>query len=178
MRFVGILLMGASAIGVGFWLAECVKERLDILLLFRQAVYHLKNRILYANATLPEAIWEVGDRFSHERHGIQREPGEFLLRVAEKLEKNRNAVFSEVWKAEVQGIPKTVPLNHEDLENLAALGENLGYADREMQERTLLFYLEQTDEAIARLKCEVEQLGKLYRTLGVAAGMFLVIFLI
>ena len=56
-----------------------------------------------------------------------------------------------------------------------ALGENLGYADRDMQERTLLFYLEQTDDSIRFLKKEMETRTKLYRCLGMAAGLFLMV---
>lgn len=178
MRYVGIFIMVSAAVGAGFWAAESVKERLDILLLIRQMVYHLKSRILYANATLPEALCEIGSRFSRDRIGIQKEPGVFFCRVYEGMEANRERTFSEIWKSEVGRIPKDVPLTHGDRESLASLGENLGYADREMQERTLLFYLEQVDDTIAGLKQEVETRGKLYRSLGVAAGLFLVIILV
>ena len=64
-----------------------------------------------------------------------------------------------------------------DRQALVALGENLGYADREMQERTLLFYLEQTDDSIRYLKKELEGRMKLYRSLGMAAGLFLLVVL-
>ena len=56
-----------------------------------------------------------------------------------------------------------------------ALGENLGYAHKDMQERTLLFYLEETDGSIGFLKREMESRTKLYRCLGMAAGLFLMV---
>lgn len=44
-----------------------------------------------------------------------------------------------------------------------------------MQERTLLFYLEETDGSIGFLKREMESRTKLYRCLGMAAGLFLMV---
>ncbi len=178
MRIAGILLMAAAAVAAGFFAAERARNRLEILQIFRQMVYHLKSQIMYSNATLPEALCEVGTRFADDRTGIWKEPGTFLARVGTALTEKRNLIFSEVWNTEVGRIAADVPLGKADRQNLLSLGDNLGYADRSMQERTLLFYLEQTDESIGGLKQEIESLGKLYRTLGVAAGMFLVIILI
>lgn len=177
MRMTGIFIMGIAVAGAGFLAAEYVKERLEILCIFRKMVYHLKGRILYSNDTLPEALGEVGMHFSEEQEEIRKEPGEFLIRVSRKLEQRRNVSLAKIWNEELERVSADLPISKTDQRNLAELGENLGYADRDMQEQTLFFYLEQTDEAIEGLKREVETLGKLYRTLGIAAGMFLVIVL-
>lgn len=177
MRYIGILIMAGAAIGSGMFAAECLHVRLEILQLLRQMIYHLKGQILYANATLPEALHEVGTRFSSNRDGIFRAPGEFFSGICDRLNEDRQIPFSQIWKEETDKISLDVPMSDADRQNLAALGENLGYADRTMQERTLLFYLEQTDDAIATLKQEVEVKGKLYRTLGMAAGVFLMVVL-
>lgn len=105
-------------------------------------------------------------------------PACFFLNVGTVFVERGDQTFTDVWLAEVKRIPEEVPLTKNDRENLGALGNNLGYADRNMQERTFLFYLEQLDETIGRVKAETESLGKLYRTLGTAAGMFWFILLI
>ena len=61
MRYLGLLIMASACTGAGFLAAESWRERLEILKLLRQMAYHLKGRILYANETLPEALFEVGD---------------------------------------------------------------------------------------------------------------------
>lgn len=175
LKYIGILIMAGSVIGGGFLAAAKWKERLDILLLFRQMIYYLKGQILYSNATLPEALGEVGKRFADGREGIFKEPGEFFLRVCRRLDEENQSPFAVIWKEEARRFPEDFPMNKPDLQNLSALGENLGYADRNMQERTLLFYLEQTDEAICFLKKELESRTKLYRCLGMAAGLFLMV---
>lgn len=175
MRYVGILIMAGAVIAGGFLAAEQWKEKLSVLLLFRQMIYHLKGQILYSNATLPEALFEVGTRFSDERQGVFLEPGNFFLQVSKRMKEEGETPFFTIWKEEVGKLPKDFPMDRRDRQNLTALGENLGYADRGMQERTLLFYLEQTDDSIAFLKKETESRTKLYRCLGMAAGLFLIV---
>ena len=66
-------------------------------------------------------------------------------------------------------------MRNEDLQALRSLAENLGYADKKTQERTILFYLEQADDSLAFLKKEMESRTKLYRSLGMAAGLFILV---
>ena len=177
MRYLGLLAMAIGCIGIGFLAADGWKERLEILKLLRQMIYHLKGRILYANETLPEALGEVGSRFEEGRTGMLLEPGKLFLRVKERMEQDRSLPFFVVWKEEIEKLPADFPMDKADRQALVALGENLGYADREMQERTLLFYLEQTDDSIRYLKKELEGRMKLYRSLGMAGGLFLLVVL-
>ena len=165
MRYIGILMMAGALAAGGFWAADQWKEKLELLLLFRQMMFYLKGQILYANATLPEAL----------RSGFLKEPGAFFLRVAERLEEQGDAPFPVIWKEEAERFPPGFPLEAGDHKNLLALGENLGYAHKDMQERTLLFYLEETDSSIEFLKREMENRTKLYRCLGMAAGLFLMV---
>ncbi len=180
MRLMGIILMTISLIGCGFVFAEKGKKRLAILIQLRQMIHYLKSQILYSNATLPEAVVEVGNHFtdSKREEEIGWEPAFFFLNVGNMLSERGNRTFSEIWQEEAKRVPTEVPLTKSDREHLGALGKNLGYVDRSMQERTLLFYLEQLDETMERVKAEAESIGKLYRTLGVAAGMFWFILLI
>ena len=70
---------------------------------------------------------------------------------------------------------RNLPFTKEDLEQLAALGEHLGYLDLDMQERTLLLYLEQLDLSIEYLQRHRQEKCRLYTSLGVMGGIFLVI---
>ena len=81
MRYIGILMMAGALAAGGFWAADQWKEKLELLLLFRQMMFYLKGQILYANATLPEALREVGGRYAEGRSGFLKEPGAFFLRV-------------------------------------------------------------------------------------------------
>lgn len=177
MRYLGMLGMAAAFVGAGFLAAETWKEKLMVLGTFRQMAYHLKGRILYANEPLPEALSEVGGRFLAGREGTAAEPGKLFLRISRRLETEEGCSFAAVWKEELERMPETVSMDRKDRQALASLGESLGYADRSMQERTLLFYVEQTDDSIGYLKKEMESRVRLYRCLGMAAGLFLLVIL-
>lgn len=177
MRYIGILIMAGALIGGGFLAAKNWQNQLELLLLLRQMVYHLKGQILSANATLPEALTEVGTRALQEREGIFQEPGQFFCRVAKRLETQDSVSFAEVWTEEMKQFPKDFPLKKGEMEQFRVLGDHLGYADRAMQERTLLFYLEQADDAIARRKGELQEKTRLCRCLGMAAGLFVMVIL-
>ena len=69
-------------------------------------------------------------------------------------------------------------LSRSDLAALAALGEHLGFLDRDMQERTLLLYLEQLDLQIQALREHRQERCRLYSSLGIMGGLFLTILLI
>lgn len=177
MREAGILIMAGTAVAAGFLAAEQWKERLRILLLFRRMVCCLKSRILYANSALPEALAEAGMQYSREKSGNLSEPGAFFCRVAERMESEKDRPFYEIWREEAGKLPPDLPMDRADRQNLTELGENLGYADRSMQEKTLGFYLEQTEDSIERLRAESADRVKLYRVLGMAAGLFILVVL-
>ena len=124
---------------------------------------------------LPEALKEIGSRFSDGNSGMAAEAGLFFLRVEKRMEEEAGKAFAEIWKEEIEKFPDDLPLRKQDLEALQALGENLGYADKKTQERTILFYLEQADDSLAFLKKEMESRTKLYRSLGMAAGLFILV---
>lgn len=178
MRAAGIILMAGAVAGIGFWEADRLRVRLDALLLLRQMIYHLKNRILQGNDSLSEAFLKIGGRFSESRGVYGRYPGLFFYRVGVEMEQKKECLFSDIWKNEVDDLSKNMQISVSDQDDLKSFGEQLGYADRQMQERVLMFYLEQLEESIAGLKTEVAVQGKLYRSLGIASGIFVAILLI
>lgn len=175
MKYVGLLCMAAAVVAGGFLMAGEWEARVKILLLFRQMMVYLKSRILYSNETLPGGY--EGSR--NTICGREKRDGSgsraFFLRVEKRMEEERGKSFSEIWKEELDRLPEDLPMRNDDLQALRSLGENLGYADKTTQERTILFYLEQADDSLAFLKKETESRTKLYRSLGMAAGLFILV---
>ena len=81
MKYLGLLCMAAAAVAGGFLLAGEWEMRVKMLGIFRQMAVYLKARILYSNETLPEALKEIGSRFSDGNSGMAAEAGLFFLRV-------------------------------------------------------------------------------------------------
>lgn len=178
MRYIGTLLMALALGSGGFYASWILKERLELLLVLRQMMHHLKARICHRNDTLAEAFGAVGSHFKAQRRKQVDVPADFFLRVAQRVEEEKNRPFTEIWRSEIAGIPEELLPDGAERRSLTELGDHLGYADLNMQEQTIHFYLEHADESIAARKTELEEKRKLYRSLGLAAGLCLVILLV
>lgn len=97
MKYLGLLCMAAAAVAGGFLLAGEWEMRVKMLGIFRQMAVYLKARILYSNETLPEALKEIGSRFSDGNSGMAAEQGLFFLRV-EKRWRKKLEPFAEIWR--------------------------------------------------------------------------------
>ena len=175
---MGIGLMAAAVTGAGFFAAERIGMRFEILQILRRMVIQLQARILHSNDPLPEALIQVGSWFEQQQNGKRKEPGRMFLRIAGRAGAEYRKPFGEIWKEELLHMTGNVPLREEDVRSLLELGENLGYADRVMQERTITFYLERTEASMEMMKKEMDTRMKLYRSLGAAAGLFLIVVLL
>lgn len=171
LKVAGCGMVVAGTSGYGSWMAANYRQRLNLLLQLRQMVFLLKGQILYANAPLAEAFEAVGKR-------MEGMLPEFFLQVAGRLYGQQGKTFCEIWKEEVGQIDPESVLANTDRQSLAALGEHLGYLDRDMQERNLLLYLEQLDLVIRGLRERKEERCRLYTSLGVMGGLFLTVLIL
>lgn len=170
MRIAGAVCTVAGASGLGFWLAGQYTRRLEELLKLRQMIFLLKGQILYANATLAEAFEEVGSR-------TEGALSELFKKAASRMRQQEGEMFGDIWQDEVMTCGNPV-LTKTDMQELAGLGAHLGYMDRDMQERTLLLYLEQLDLTIDGLRQQKQERCRMYSSLGVMGGLFLTILLV
>lgn len=164
----GLLISGCS--GLGFWYAANYRRHLEALEQLRRMLFLLKGQILYANAPLEEAFRRVGEK-------SQGDLGTFFCAVADRLEQQQGETFYQMWQEEIGNMDTEIPLNKKDRLELTKFGEHLGFLDREMQERTILLYLEQLDLAIEDGRAHQKEKSRLYTSLGVMGGLFLVIIL-
>ena len=141
-------------------------------------IYFLKGEILYGHTALNEALDRVGQRClqAEGERGLRKLPL-FFLSVAGRIDRQEGEAFCQIWREEMEAL-KISPLTEEDKKALKNLGDHLGYLDLTMQERNLLLYLEQLEGNIREADAGIGTRQKLYQTLGVAGGIFLVILLI
>ncbi len=170
MRIGGAVCTVAGASGFGLWMAGQYRQRLAKLEQLRQMIFLLKGQILYANATLQEAFEAVGNR-------TEGDLARLFLNVADRTASREGESFCDIWKGEVFLLKNSV-LTKSDMQALAALGEHLGFLDRDMQERTILLYLEQLDLQIQQLRDQKQERCRMYSSLGVMGGLFLTVLLI
>lgn len=173
LKWIGSLLVLFAAGGFGIWSAGQWRERLRLLEMLRQMIYFLKGEITYSHAPLAEGLERVGKRESSPL-------GRLFTAAAEGICRQEGESLQEIWRREVEVLSSPalrLPLTPEDIKQLTGLGEHLGYLDVDMQERTLKLYLEQLDLSIGYLRENQKEKCRLYTSLGIMGGMFLVIIM-
>lgn len=171
LRMAGCILIVTGTSGYGLWMSGRYGRQLGELEQLRQMMFLLKGQILYANAPLQEAFEAVGRR-------MEGRLSQLFLQVADRIGQKQGEMFAQIWKDEVDSLQDEVLLSGEDRQSLAALGEHLGFLDREMQERNLLLYLEQLDLRIQEMREHKKERCRLYTSLGIMSGLFLAILLV
>ena len=171
-KWIGAALILFASWGLGCWLALRWKGRLRALEELRRMVYFLKGEITYGHAALDEAMLRVGKR---EGGAL----GQIFAQAAEENAGRGGESLGEIWERAVErGKKELGVLEKEDWEQFKELGEHLGYLDVDMQERTILLYLEQLDLSIEYLRLHSRERRRLYMSLGAAGGVFLVLILL
>ena len=170
IRTAGAVLIMLGAVGLGRFYGMRLTSRLRILEELRRLLYLLKGEILYANASLEEAFFSVGSRGT----GPVKE---LFSQVASRLGEHQGETFRHMWEEETEKFRNSLPLTEEDIRQMKDFGRQLGYLDRQMQERTILLYLEQLDFAIGNLRKHRKEQCRLYTSLSVAGGLFFIIIM-
>ena len=171
LKLAGACLILCSAAGIGASHSGDLKRRVRELRVIKQMMYMLQGEIRYAHLPLPEA-------FTHVSVRLPAPFGLFLSGIADELKKADGRTLSEIWKAEEQKYIKKLHLTRTDLEQLETLGEVLGYLDTEMQLAAIRLYLEQLEQSLAEAQEQMGSRQRLYQSLGIAGGVFLVILLL
>ena len=160
-----------SGICLGFSKAAKEQKRLEQGIDLKRMLYLLQSEIRYGFTPLPEAVASIADKTSKELRS-------FLLQVSEELSSHTKDSFSDVWNRAIKDQLKGVILEPKFLRDLHSMGETIGYLDKEMQEKTIGFTIEQLEEEIFQMKDNVIRNCKMYRSLGLSFSLLLIIILI
>ena len=171
LKVAGACLIMISAAGIGASFSADLKKRCRELRVLKQLVYMLRGEIKYTKSPLPEAFYHISVR-------LPRPFGPFLAGTAEALGKADGRTFGDIWREQIEASLSDSHLNRTDKSQLETLGEVLGYLDLEMQLSAIDLYLEQLEISIREAENSIGAKQKLYQSLGIAGGIFLVILLI
>ena len=171
LKTLGLILVIASCSGIGAEAVHRLRERLRLLETLRRMASHMKGEILYANVPLAEALYRTGKR-------NKGAAGELFIAIATELEQETGESFEAVWRAKAGKFAAGSVLNRKEQEQLLRFGESLGYLDRDMQEKAILFYLEDLEQSIETLRKEEPEKSRLFFGMGILSGLFLAVVLI
>lgn len=97
---------------------------------------------------------------------------EWLKELANKLEECSAGTFVELWKSSIQIYLGETTLRKDEIYELEQVGLGIQYFE------TLEFYLNQLDFSIQNTREELKTKKKLYQSMGIMCGIFLVIVLL
>ncbi len=170
-KIIGCVFIISSCTGMGFLFASEIKRRIEDLKAAKSMAILLRGDIRYAQTALPEALENAA-----RRHEGRLAP--FLKRVSGELKQYSGASLKEIWKKAVKEELTHTSLSKKDKECLVQLGDHLGYLDKDMQMNTIDWYITQVDEIMKDVTAESKQKMRLYQSLGVLFGLFVIILIL
>ncbi|MDD3172442.1 MAG: stage III sporulation protein AB [Herbinix sp.] len=171
MKAIGCILVIVSSTGMGFFFSNELRCRIENLKEFKKLIGLLRGDIRYANTPLPEAISSITRRHSGNFDA-------FFNHVNAKLHEFSGQTFSEVWKEAVQKEMADTSMSNKDKLHIIQFGETLGYLDKDMQMNTIDLFVSQLEDEIKDLSKTIKEKAYLYNTLGIMAGIFIIIIMI
>lgn len=167
VKWIGIMLIAVSVGSVGFWMAFRMDKRLQEYRQLQKVLMLLSSRMRLGEdwASAMESCLQAG--------AGAWEP--WLRRMAKRL--RGREVLSEIWAEELERAKGELHLDKEDCRVLAGLGKSLAGASLE----SCLGQLSQTEDYFHAQQTALEQViqeqGRMYRTIGVLAGLLVMVVL-
>lgn len=150
---------------IGFEKSRELQRHLNELEELKRVFTLLRSEVQYTKAPFMEVFLKI----SKKTNGIFVE---WLTWLAKKLTGREAGTLQEIWRKSIYEQLNRSTLRENELEELCMIGTSLGYLE------TLDLYLEQLDITIQKTREETTSKKKLYQSMGVMGGIFLVIILL
>ena len=177
LRVAGACLILSASSLLGVQKSRQFTKRIEQLQELQRIVLLIQGEILYKNAALPEALRSSAGK-------VKVPFDSFLRQTAGRADAFDGVRFSDLFETEIKEQLKGTALTKEDKEEFARFGESLGYLDVEMQKNAMKLSIiknmsssEIGTNTLEYLQKEIPQKRKLYQSLGVMGGIFLLILL-
>lgn len=164
-KVIGSIIVIVTCTAFGFEKSKEIQLHLDSLGELKKLFTLLRSEIQYTKAPFEEVFLKLSKKTS----GIYRE---WLIYISQKLQKREEESLHEVWITAIYKYLGDCKLTKDELEELCNVGKTLGYIE------TMDLYLTQLDFSIETTREELKSKKKLYQSMGIMCGIFLVIVLL
>lgn len=171
IRITGICAVLLASCGMGFRMSYELLYRIEDLQQIKRVMIMLRGEIKYANSPLTEAMQALTGRVE--------DPWKALLQeMAETMESYDGNSFSSIFQNMLKKHLTGTSLLPKDIRRLAEFGANLGYLDKEMQLNSIDLYMEELDRELMEARKKVEKNSRLYKCLGMAVGILILLIIL
>lgn len=169
VKLFGILLVLCGAAGYGSSLCGYLRGHLKQLLAFRDILVQMDSgrecyKLPYAQLLRRLSFGKTGPLY------------DMLCAVAEEMEKNREADVGVLWREALRERKNELLLKEDEAELIVALAKNLAFDGK--SDKVCEIYFMQMEDKIVQAMEEKKEKQKLYGTISVLGGLFVVILLL
>ena len=171
LKLLGSVLVMTACIGYTGYLLEKQKCHRDVLQSLVSMLDLLSGKLRYERQTMDEALAGLNKKY----HGVV---GIIMGRIADRLGEGVCENLETVWSAEFTGAGKQLMLTEEEMDIVLDTGKNLGYLDVEAQTDHLKNCRMRLAGMLEKAQKELAEKRKLYRYLGLAVGVMVILVLV
>lgn len=168
MRIFGGIIFLLGTVGMGLFQSMSYDSGIHALRQAADMMRYLISQIETENASLPESICKVSFRMD----GII---GEILQNIRERNNKNDGKPLFEIWQEEMEGMKELY--SEKDMGLLIHMFDETGFYDTKTQLQRLKMNLEIFSEEIQARESQREGRCRLYQSMGLMVGIFVIILL-
>lgn len=165
-KILGSVLIVAACFCMGYRLSVREKLRLDELIFFKGAILKIMSELEHNRATFCEAL----------EASVNVKENAIFGSVYNAL-KNNNSIKT-AWKYAFEENSDNCYMTREDIERLAAAGEGFNSGDIVLQKKYVANSVEYINSQEEIIKNKLEKDKKVYRSVSVTIGLFIVLLLI
>jgi len=170
LRLIGSLAVILGCAGLGMYYAAKEGFRIRELQELKKALLILASEIEYMRAPLNLACQNIAKR----TEGVI---STLFSNFAQLLSNNEGETAYQLWTNAVSSIKAKTFMTAEDFSIIDGFGKTLGYLDKQMQQNAIDFAISYIDEKVATLQTQGNKTKRMYRSLGIIAGLLITVVL-
>jgi stage III sporulation protein AB len=170
MKWIGAVFILFATSWFGFYFAKQLTDRTKQIRAWKLTLQSLEAEIMYSQLPLQDACRRIADQMN----GRLRE---FLLHFSDVLANGAESTKS-AWMECLELYKKNVSLKQKDIEILMQFGETLGMHDKHSQQKQIVLALRHLEREEQEALENHQKYDRMAKTLGVLAGILLIILLI
>lgn len=168
MRILGGVIFLLGTVGFGIFQSLSYERGIEFLKQAADMMRYLISQIQVENTSLPESICKVSVR-------MDGPVGNVLQNIQKRYNKNDGKPLFEIWQEEMSKLEAF--FSAKDLDMLIHIFDQTGFYDTNTQLQRLQMNLEIFTEEIKTMEGQRENRCRLYQSMGLMVGIFVIILL-
>lgn len=170
MKWIGALLLIGTTTWLGFEWSNRLTNRPKHIRQLKNALQILEAEIVYSQLPLRDAFKNIAKQLPSPTNLFFRNMGKSL--------EDQNIDFSSSWEKNVDAFMRQSSLQANEKEILLQFGRTIGQHDFYQQQKHIQLTLSHLERELEDAREEQQKYSKMAKSLGILAGLFIVLLLI